>query len=463
MRQTVECGSDELSRVPSPVTWADVERRAADAALDAHRPADPGHERQRPWSTLRRSAAALVAAAAVTVGVLVWRFDRPAQNVRTGPGPASTSPLAPSSSSSGPLTTIPTITTIPPTVTTVPTTQTSRTSAVTALTGSDYLVWGGEDGTDETDRNDGFAMDLDSGAVTAIPPAPIRRSGGTQGAWTGTELVVWSAHAPGCGACDGLTPQAAAWNPRTKTWRAIAAPPLVAVTDTQAAVWTGALVVTVTSGGAAAAYDPAADRWITIATVQARASGRASLVWTGSEVVYWAPASFAGPFPSPIGRPVADRGWRWAPGRDAWEPLPNLPDGHRTQLASAVWTGSDVVVWGAATGGDSAKDIAVGARWRPGDETWKAMAPSPQGAGRGYVGTAGSQGLAVDRATGLVVVTPIDLGDGATTPTAMVYEPRSDTWVVTKVVLQYHAGFAVADGQVLVPDATAPIAGRLQP
>lgn len=295
MNQALQSGPQQLSRIQSPVTWAEVERKALDPVPFRRISAHPDSDGRRPPSTVRRAAIALVAVAAMVTAAVVWRPDRPVQQVRTNPGPRSTDERAPSPAASDPATTSTTI----GTTTTVPAIETSRSGPVTALTDTEYLVWGGEDGTSETDRNDGFAVDLDSGAVTAIPPAPVRRSGGTQGAWTGIELVVWSAHAPGCGSCRGLFPEAAAWNPDTRTWRTIEAPPLKAVTSTQAAVWTGALVVTVTSDGVAAAYDPRTDRWADLPTVPMQAAGRASLVWTGSEVVYWAPAFFSGPFPVP--------------------------------------------------------------------------------------------------------------------------------------------------------------------
>jgi len=141
-----------------------------------------------------------------------------------------------------------------------------------------------------------------------------------------------------------------------------------------------------------------------------------------------------------------------------------MPDGHGTQLGSLIWTGADIMVWGAATGGDSAKDIGVGARWRPGEQAWAPLALSPQGSGSGYEGTAGSQSLGADLATGHVVVHPLDLDGGIGRRPALVYDLGSDTWAATGVVIGgYNPTFSVVGGRVFVPDARTPIVGRIRP
>lgn len=77
---------------------------------------------------------------------------------------------------------------------------------------------------DVSQRADGFAVDLGTGAVSAIPVAPIDPRSGATGIWTGTELIVCC----GTGQADGFTPDtrsAAAWNPATAEWRTLARPP----------------------------------------------------------------------------------------------------------------------------------------------------------------------------------------------------------------------------------------------
>ena len=106
------------------------------------------------------------------------------------------------------------------------------------------------------------------------------------------------------------------------------------------------------SPAGAATYDPATDEWEEIAA-PALEGRRPEAAWTGGAVVVW-DSSYGG-----------DRGWTWTPGDDEWSPLPPLPGGSRTQLGSMAWTGRDLVVWGQSTHDES---LAVGARWRPGDD-----------------------------------------------------------------------------------------------
>jgi len=442
MTDTVERAVAELSDLPSPLRWSDVERRAADSdVLPIHAPTRVGPT---------RVAIGLSAAAILLVVLMVAWSQRPEnQELRTDLAAPTTSPpadLTPSTTAPG----------------SDSAALRTRRSAVSAITDDAYLVWGGESGAAEQDHLDGFAVDLGSGAVSTIPAAPITTVWASQGAWTGTELIVWSAWT-GCDTCVPIVPEAAAWNPSTSTWRQVTAPPAAVTASTEGAVWAGDRIVTATSNGVAASYDPRTDEWTMLPPLDVAVWGQASLVWTGAEVVFWATAGFSGPFPAAVGGPIADQGWRWTPGAASWEPLPDLPEGQRTARASAVWTGAELVVWGAATGRDSSNDIGVGAKWRPGDDAWRPMAPSPQPAGSGFQGTQGSQLLGADRATGDVAVRPLALFGSEPDPgQVLLYSPGSDSWRSLEIYIDgWGAPVAVVDGTVFVPDPIAPIAGTL--
>lgn len=121
-------------------------------------------------------------------------------------------------------------------------------SPVVAVADEEYLVWAGEAGeNDISHRADGFAVDLASGSVRAIPVAPIDPRPGATGVWTGDELIVCC----GTGQADGFradTRSAAAWVPETSRWRELARPPASIARSFAAAVWTGEVIVVVAPG-----------------------------------------------------------------------------------------------------------------------------------------------------------------------------------------------------------------------
>jgi hypothetical protein len=454
-----------LARVPSPVTWDAVADRAATGRAAPIPLVDPPGRSRWP-----RRAVAAAAAVLVAVGVAVWP-DGDGQDVRIVPTP--TPPATEPTTPEPPPTTDP-----PPAPSTpvVPGTEPdgARIKAVTEVTDDGrYLVWGGyvrrPDGSyGERTRVDGFAVDVATGSVVAIPPAPIEPAHGNLGVWTGTELVVWTMYPLVCSAGCDLPPEAAAWDPATGTWRAIAAPPAAVTQPGTDAVWTGEEVVTVGGEGDAvgAAYDPGTDTWRDVPGVPVEVGGGRglTLVATGAEVVAWVDPGY-GPED-----PDHDAGFRWAPGDDAWTPLPDLPEGSRTTQGSAVWTGEDLVVWGMPSGladrlrtPDGAGDLVagIGARWRPGDDTWRPVAASPAAPSPLGAEPFGSQSLAVDPATGRVLVVPLDLGQGALRPTYL-YDAGTDEWSDAGPALGgYAPDLLVTRGTILQPDATTPVAAPL--
>ena len=86
-------------------------------------------------------------------------------------------------------------------------------------------------------------------------------------------------------------------------------------------------------------------------------------VWTGSEVVLW-----GGERP---GR--APQGAAYDPERDTWRRLARSPLENRSG-AAAAWSGSEVLIWGGMNGGGLLDD---GAAYDPATDRWRALAPSP--------------------------------------------------------------------------------------
>jgi hypothetical protein len=129
-------------------------------------------------------------------------------------------------------------------------------------------------------------------------------------------------------------------------------------------VWGGSL-----SGGAV--YSPEDDDWDVLPEQIALEEHRHghSAVWTGEEVVIWGGDTSENWF----GTAPSDEGLRYSPAAGSWASLqeegPPLPRYNHV----AVWTGSDVLVWGGYAGGIS---LADGGKYRPGS-SWTPLTDAP--------------------------------------------------------------------------------------
>jgi hypothetical protein len=202
----------------------------------------------------------------------------------------------------------------------------------------------------------------DAWAPIASEPA-LGGCSGEPGFWSGAELLLW------------CYDRVLRWSAATDAWTAspdsTGGGPSArymggsAWTGTELLVWGGGVptpsddYIMATDGGR---YDPAADAWAPIATAGAPIPRLWPVaLWTGAEMLVWGGAG--GGFGNP---PPTDAG-RYDPAADAWLPLglTGAP-AWRANLA-AVWSGSDLIVWG---GGDSAGAFGTGARWDATLDTW---------------------------------------------------------------------------------------------
>lgn len=414
-------GLAALDRTPVDVSWTHVESRidrAGDLDLERHGAAPSGVGRRSRGRRLL--VAAVVLAAVGAAAAVAWPVDRTVP-VRTGPGSSPTDAPTTAPATSGATST----SAADVTATTLPSADGGRSGAVEAWTGTEYLVWGGAGGGDGTGRADGWRFDPATGATHDIPLAPIAPRDEAAGAWTGTELIVCCGLPVGQGLAYD-TASAAAYDPRTNTWRTLADPPPQTSGYTLGAVWTGTELFVVSAvqddryaitGLLLNAYDPATDTWTRRA--DPRGGDRfGHLVWSGSQLIVWTTGYTAPPF--------TDRGQLYDPGTDTWTDLPPLPEDHRPTAASAVWAGDQLVVWG----NDKIDDTAtVGYRWRPGDRTWRSMAPAPIAPVSWGEATPGSQNLAYDGPSNRVIVVSIyqgeDVGDARP---LLAYDPDANTW-----------------------------------
>jgi len=177
--------------------------------------------------------------------------------------------------------------------------------------------------------------------------APPARDGNSV-IWTGSRMIVWGGveyytcnqeppiHCPRALNTGAVyDPVSDAWAPTTTT----AAPFL---NQGFRAVWTGSLMlVWGSSDGLGARYDPSTDSWTPMAASDAPLVNNASVVWAGTRMIVWGGQTPSYPFFT------INTGGRYDPVTDAWTPTANQA-GPGFQLGeTAVWTGNEMVVWGA--------------------------------------------------------------------------------------------------------------------
>jgi N-acetylneuraminic acid mutarotase len=187
--------------------------------------------------------------------------------------------------------------------------------------------------------------------------------------WTGSEMIVWG----GIGESLILLNSGGRYNPSTNSWTATSTTNAPQARYEQTAVWTGSEMtiwggfvdisgVTVNTGGK---YNPSTDNWTATSTVNAPdARGGHQAVWTGSEMIVWGGCFLNG------GWSCFNTGGRYDPNADSWTAMSttNAPDARSGH--AQVWTGAEMIVWGGHYPGGPILD--TGGRYDPATDSWTA-------------------------------------------------------------------------------------------
>ncbi len=282
-----------------------------------------------------------------------------------------------------------------------------RTGHSAIWTGSMMIVWGG------TAQGTGARYDpvTDSWTIVSVSNAPGASASGSQTAvWTGSEMIVWSGNAGG-----RYHPLSDSWPPISTT-NAPLAPQggrvgHVAVwTDSEMIVWGGFYYgpdpVPLTTGGR---YDPDTDTWTPTSVTNAPVGGEGqTAVWTGSEMIVVGGRIFDANQWAYVYRGA---GRRYNPAADTWTAIPDiLPRSHH----SAVWTGSEMIIWGGISGSSD------GARYNPVSNGWTATSTG--------AGTPSPRHRHTAVWTGTEMLVWGGSGPGVTS-TGGRYNPGANTWV----------------------------------
>jgi len=217
-------------------------------------------------------------------------------------------------------------------------------------TGTEMIIWGGVD-----------TGPLDTGARLAPPWTTMTTSGAPQArgghtaVWTGTEMIVFG----GYNLSDALA-TGGRYKPSPESWTSLPTGGAPAARYWHSAVWTGKHMLI--WGGEDAAgqvsggkkYDPVANDWSPMAS---GGPERSYLIsgWTGSRWLLYG---------GKVGGTAYADGMMYSPSSNTWEEIP-ADFARRSEIAGAVWTGRELLVWGGP--------LAVGRRFNPQNGTWSDM------------------------------------------------------------------------------------------
>ena len=208
-------------------------------------------------------------------------------------------------------------------------------------------------------------------SVTALAGAPSTRAGHSA-VWTGTEMIIWGGHTGNNDFQDG-----GRFNPSTNAWSSLSTSGAPAARRGHSAVWTGTEMIVwggiedvgntfYQDGGR---FNPSSNTWIPLTQNGTLPTARYehSAVWTGTEMIVWG----GGGSVLSHGSYTYQDGGRFNPSSNTWISLTEngtLPTARSNH--SAVWIGSDMIVWG---GEDGAVVLQDGGRFNPSTNSWNTL------------------------------------------------------------------------------------------
>jgi N-acetylneuraminic acid mutarotase len=296
-----------------------------------------------------------------------------------------------------------------------------RSSHTAVWTGSAMIVWGGNNGSSVLNTGGKYNPTTDNWIPTSITSSPSAREFHTA-VWTGSEMTVWG----GYNGSDLNT--GGRYNPGTDTWRDTSTVNAPTGRSFHTAVWTGIEMIVwggtdginLSTGGR---YNPMSDDWTETSSgdVPAPRSGPTS-VWTGSEMIVW-----GGIFADNQNAYFLNTGGRYYPGTDRWTATSttNAPIGRVNQ--TAVWTGSEMIVWGGYYFDQAIQShwLNTGGRYNPVMDDWTATSTTNAPSGRRFH-------TAVWTGSEMIVWGGSNLSGFLNSGGR--YSPATDTWVATSTV-----------------------------
>jgi hypothetical protein len=182
--------------------------------------------------------------------------------------------------------------------------------------------------------------------------------------WTAQEMITWGHKANGSG--FGVR-----YNPETDTWREISREGGPGGESLVKTLWTGKEMLWWDDSINWGRYTPATDSWSTNGIQYFGVGAPRSMkgVWTGKEALFWVERT---------NPPL----WRYDPEIDSWQPSHAKFDFNQTLLGvTMVWSGRELIIWHDVSTGKGY--IMVGGRYDPVRDTFEATSWDGAAAGRG--------------------------------------------------------------------------------
>ncbi len=164
-----------------------------------------------------------------------------------------------------------------------------------------------------------------------------------------------------------------------ESWQELIPPDSPAARTLHSSVWTGSEMIiwggrgpgtvsTATRFAEGARYNPATNTWTALPGSGLSARERHTATWTGTEMIIWGGESYTGGTLTAV-----NSGARYNPATDSWTALPSASAPSARSRHTAVWSGTDLIIWGGRPGSSSQTPVATGARFTPSSNAWTAL------------------------------------------------------------------------------------------
>ena len=247
-------------------------------------------------------------------------------------------------------------------------------------TGSEMIIWGGAGQSDYLNTGGRYNPATNNWTATSTTNAPTARYLHTA-VWTGNEMIVWGGFF--YDTTEHYLNTGGRYNPGTNSWTATSITNGPSGRDDHTAVWTGTEMIVwggVSSSGlgmnTGGRYNPVTNSWTATSTTNAP-SGRNfhTAVWTGNEMIVW------GGYFYDTGDHYLNTGGRYNPDTNSWTftSTANAPAPRSTH--TAVWTNNEMILWGGYFSDGNDHFLNTGGRYHPGTDSWTATSTtnSPDG------------------------------------------------------------------------------------
>lgn len=231
---------------------------------------------------------------------------------------------------------------------------TGRSSHTAVWTGREMIIWGGfgyeVDATlgnlDTGGRYDPFDSQVGKWTATNTFGPSGRRD--HTAVWAESEMIIWG----GFDGSDHLD-NGGLYDPVTNQWRASSVNDAPAGRSLHTSVWTGSEMIIwgganaldrLDTGGHYDPFDGQDGKWLATGSIDAptRRSEHTS-VWSGSEMIIWGGYGYDGGIYNHL-----DTGARYDPATLNWVPTSTVDAPTGRSHHTAVWTGSEMIIWGGA-------------------------------------------------------------------------------------------------------------------